>query len=321
MVFILSIIKDLKANPYFQYDQGMANPITGVVNFLRDVNFETFTPMTHYKDDDFRVTATPMYSKITTLFKDPGAPEKVEGDNLDGKAVGIAFNYAISRHLSFVTLFSGVIMKGGAVEALQTPDGNGKSYLIDMDNRSYSLHAGLGYDFIAGDNWSLPIVIGPYFQQYDVSMRYRSTWYNDPYPSMKIQGKGYMYGLFLCAAVSRKAEVLGHNFKISPYLMFYSDYLNNPKVDITVVESNYSKVPAGTQGDIELKKLKCRADLLPGFKLEYISKSSISLSVSVSGVLSRYMSFYNDKFLYGVDSANYMVSVTYNGNLTSKTEK
>ena len=295
----------------------ISNPAQAVNRINATILVDTFNPLTHYKDGDLYLSASPVYFMVERLRKG-GAKDQVRGEDMNGYALALSTNYAITDHWQITAGFTGVRMKGDAIE--EGPYRVGFTETVvdkfrnNCENSSEFYQLGLGFDPLHGSNWSIPILIGGYAQHYKSDIYFNSL--VPDYPNTVSKESGMVYGITAAVAFSWKFDIFNVFFKLTPYVMVIHP-LTLMDMKATIVSYPAGSDPWHNQfiGSTITRDNVGNTNVLPGLRFAYVSESNISVAVSISGLAFTQVNFYNDALLSGLKLTTFLVSVSYQGNV------
>jgi len=173
---------------------------------------DAFTPMTHFNKNDFQFSATPVYLNLPL-----GNDKKIENqrDDLNCKAISFNSGYALTDR-SFANLFYSYANISGTVGY----DEDGSPLVrIDGEQTIQSYMASAGYDLWETNETSIPLMFGIGQRFIKMDMDVRGIWY----PSdCVVQSDSSSILYFLGIAYSRKFSIFNADFKLTPYLYYFS---------------------------------------------------------------------------------------------------
>ncbi len=259
---------------------------------------DAYTPMTHFNQNDFQFSATPVYLNLPL-----GNDKKFENrrDDLNCKAISFNSGYAITDRL-----FTNLIYTHAKISGTIGYDEDGSPLVrINGDQLFQSYMASLGYDLFENEESSMPLMFGVGQRFIKMDMDVRGIWY----PSdcvVKSDDKSIIY--FLGIAYSKRIPVYNSYFKLTPYLY----YLNTGR---STFEFSSDADPSFNYSDTGL----AGESLVQGFHLSFIT-SDIGFTLSVN---SEYADYYYNSFenilldglqmLYvGVKEFAYTLTISYN---------
>ncbi len=283
--------------------------VQGIINVTSSIISDSFTPMTHYNKEDWSITFVPAYFKVNKLFDD----RSLQGDNLKGFALGFGGGYALNDRLLAYGILTHLDIDGKAYSR-ELPD-----YVTDTKYSLSTLTAGLGFDIIEHKKWSIPLYLGVCLQRYNAEIIPPPFSYtlSSPFPSqtvavqVDVTGSGMIYGLTAAIAVSRDFFDL---LRVTPYFLFLRS-MNKPEL---IAESKAQVSILGqVTGEYTLNISNINGSMI-GLNLTLLSSDALSFSISAGGLISSGSSYYNEKFLDGLEMMSIVLAVSYSGN-TSET--
>ena len=285
--------------------------ITGIGNVASSIVSDSFSPLTHYKKDDFMVSITPAYFQVEKAYDSP----EITSDDMNGFSLGFGAGYAITDDILLYGIFAGMdvdgkltakIDEGGIFSSIV---GNAT---INADFQFYSLYFGAGYDFFPNESkWSIILFGGISFQQYMVDANYSYTTptgtpvleYNI---DAKISGSDQLYGATMSLVASREIFDL---VRISPYFL-YNRSINKPTITLDMVETETAPT-SGTRKEIRDVDLENVSLSMFGLDVSVLASDNLSFALSIGGFITSSTSVYNDTFLNGLSMNSLVFTVTY----------
>lgn len=260
---------------------------------MRDVSnsiiSDILNPMTHYDAGNFQISATPVYFEIPVLSAEH---DDQRGDDLKGYGIGVTAGYALNDDFFLQVIYSYITTTG----AINKYEDDMLAYRLDGPHTYNSLMAGIGYDFMDSDKWSLPLTAGLGITNYITDLDVTSTYYP---PDLKVKSDSNVMDYYLGIAISRKFSVWDMFFKITPYIYYFQcDPI--PYRFSSVSNPAYNFTENSMTGD----------GIVPGIRFVYL-KDGLSISVSVNGLFSNYSNLYNNTFFEGLEMTTYSVTITY----------
>ncbi len=264
---------------------------------------ETFKPMTHFKKDDLELTLNGFFNKYQIITK-LGDGTTCYGDNLNSYSIGFDISYACTDDI-FIDLLASYVNVDGNIEI----GGSSKNY--KLKSVAYSFQGGLGYDFMESDSWSVPVIGGLGVVKISSKGEQLSESIIPLYLTAGTIDQ-YLYRTYFSAGISYKFSFFENTFKVTPYMLVMID-LNQPKTkgEITGYTTATPVVGRFNIGDTYTKEGGDPQAIFPGVKFDYLSDSSWSASISISGLIFNSIDWYSETFLSGMKVRSYTLSITY----------
>jgi hypothetical protein len=256
-------------------------------------------------------TVTPIYFQINKVFHSESIPNgDINGDDLCGYGISLGYSYALSNTFYLSSSFIYNKMSGGMTGGFQSDNTNWKS------NGTYHnlwLQFGMGYDIINSEIWSIPLYLGFIYNKYNINADVTPINGNNMLSYYNINADNYLYGVIFGISTSRKFELLGVGFKITPYILI-AQYFNeiSSTAKVTSLNSNYVGTNPDTVGDESYLSPKQKGFILPGLSISYLSQYNWSFSISISGIFSRRIELISDIVCDGMEMSTYSLTLSYN---------
>ncbi len=268
--------------------------IDGISNIAASIVADSFVPMTHYNKDNYMVSIVPAYYTVQKAYDDP----QVEGKDLKGFGAGAGFGYATSDRLLIYGIAAYMHIDGKLLSTFY--EGlNSSEYPMDVNYSIFSVYSGLGYDIIESEAFSLPVFTGIFFQKYNGTGSLPEILNT----RLSVDSSGTLFGVSFAIAPSFKYNDL---FKITPYYLF-SYSLNEPDASAKITTT----VPFNISTSYELSTSHVKSSMA-GLALTWLSSKSVSLSLSLGGWIRNETSWYNKKFLDGLQIKSAVLVVSFN---------
>ncbi len=281
----------VSAQDYAGVTKKAVNGITGVASSIIS---DSFVPMTHYREGEWTGTFVPSYFKVTRASDDP----EFKGDGLDGFSFGFGGGYALTDRFVAYAIFSYMGIDGTLKPTSGWYDGEG----VKTEYSLINFNLGLGFDFIKGSKWSAPVFVGFGVHSFDLKLAYPEIAHPVLPGNVTASARGEeIFGSFnLGIAASR---IIFDSIKVTPYYLLMVG-LNRPTIraDITGAVDLTNKV-----------KMDSIAASMLGLSISFMPTSSISVSMSIGGLLTSSTQFYNRIFLDGMEMFSLVMAVTYRG--------
>lgn len=273
--------------------------VKGITNVTASIVADSFVPMTHYRSGDWTVTGVPAWFKVDRPFGNP----RIEGEDLTGMAGALGGGYATSERLMVYCIASFMTMDGALKGRLYGDPYD--SVKADTEYSLFSLNAGIGYDLVPGEGrLSIPVFAGTFVQRYNAEVTLPTVNILGDDVQASVSGSGMLAGVTLGMAASYD---LFRFLRITPYFL-YSRSLNRPELNARI--SNTLPFPMVFRQSIAMDPISAA---MPGLCITLISSRSLSVSLSVGGILSSSSGFYNDEVLDGLRMQSVVLAVTYRG--------
>lgn len=282
------------ASPEFSMTEDAAQ---GIINVTSSIIADSFTPMTHYNEEDWTTTLVPAYFKIKKLYDD----RDLQGDNLKGYYLGFGGGYAINNRLIVYGALA-YLKIDGTIYSRDYPD-----YQADTAFNMLALSTGLGFDLVESDTWSIPVYLGVCLQKYDAEIT--PPLFPDTYNyTVTVTGSGILYGPTAAIAVSRE---FFNRLRITPYFLMLWN-MNKPELTAETT-TQLPFPPYNMKYSYEMEVQTNRARMV-GLNITLKSNSPFSFSLSAGGLLTSSTRYYNNKFLNGLEMMSIVAAISYSGN-------
>lgn len=273
--------------------------VQGIENVTASIISDSFTPMTHYSKGDYVFSLVPAYFEVNRLFDE----SELEGDDLNGYALGFGGGYALSDRFMLYGIFAGLNMEGD-IYSEEFPD-----YKAGAEYSMYAFLAGLGFDIIDLSGWSVPLYLGLCVQRYDAEIIPPSFSFSSLTAEVKVTGSGLLYGPTAGIAVSKELFSI---LRVTPYFLMLWN-MNKPEL---TAEATARVPPFFEYKDkYKLEMEEVRTSMF-GLNITYLSTESLSFSVSAGGLISSGTNYYNEKFLGGLDMMSIVIAISYSGGIS-----
>ncbi len=269
--------------------------LDSIINLNQSHVNDIYTPLTHFGKGDTALTFSPVYFNVAVVVDSSKA--KITGDGLSGYGGGLTFSSAFTDRFFFDLNYAYSTVSGDMLVSFPDYGINNDVYVITVKNKAHYGKAGLGFDIIKSKSWSMPVIVGGYLKYLDadvVTKQYKSSGYTVNEDLMNGKGSGTVWGASATVVLSYKLD----GMKISPYVTFIKDF---NELEIENLKLHSPKVNGRDNP----------SSILPGFSLAYVSGKDFDFTFSLSGVLFTQTNYYNDLFLMGLKTQNYMLSITY----------
>ena len=305
---IILLITSALAAYSFPYDSAYSEK---AVNSIEDISAsiisDSFSPMTHYSAGDKVFSAVPAYFTIDGIMEDPD----VDGKDLKGGAFGAGGGYALTDEFMAYLIIAGLKISGD----LQYP-AYGEQFGVVKSSGDYSLFnalAGIGYDLLSDDVFSIPVYFGANLQYYSAELKSDPvSWFDNLVTfqnydvTAETSGDGFLYGVSGGIAVSAK---IYSKVKITPYLLYIHNF-NCADMNAEASLANANPLLSG--------KEKFKLDVEPvsafmtGLNIGYIGDSGFSASVALGSMLSSLTGYGSRASANGVEMKSFVLILSYN---------
>ncbi|MFW5770054.1 MAG: outer membrane protein [Spirochaetota bacterium] len=281
-----------------QWDSSVAEKgVNGIANVASSIIADSFVPMTHYNQGELTATLVPAYFDIQKAYDDPD----VEGKDLTGYSLGLGAGYALTDRWMLYGILAHMRIKGDMTGNFYPEAAPSEEVTVGTDYSLTALYGGAGFDLLGDNsNFSIPVYAGLFVERYNASLSLPE----EPVSASlkpKADGSGFLTGGSIAIAFSMKIMEM---FKVTPYYL-YSRSFNKPEINAKVD----LPFPFGTVS--QTMKMDPVSVGMAGLALTWMTTDAFSISISMGGWLTSASSWYNDRFLNGLEMKSVVVALSY----------
>lgn len=274
IICMFPLCSELSAQTSYWDSSVSGKSIKGLTTIAQSVITDSFNPMAHFKKGDLKTSFVPSHFSVKKVMDDP----EIDTDDLDGFTGSLGCGYAVTDRV-MVYIFGSYIDIEGTLNADFYGEDMGV-YGVDSQYSLFNMFAGVGFDPLNSEEFSMPLYFGIGFLRYDIDLQLPTLSVTSPIPytiDVDINDKQSIYSFNFGAAISWNVS---ESLRTSLFFLYIKS-INKPQIYADVEQTGASSY----SGPVEMNLNRVDTGMI-GAKITFLSSRNWAVSVNAGSTLA-----------------------------------